>query len=64
MTQDVCRRVFEPFFTTKSNGGTGLGLAICRELVRGSGGSIEVESAVGAGSTFRVHLPLMAEDNG
>lgn len=52
-------RLFEPFYTTKPPGrGTGLGLAICYGIVRDHGGRIEVESAVGRGSTFRVRLPL------
>ncbi|MDE2290852.1 MAG: hypothetical protein KGL53_02110 [Elusimicrobia bacterium] len=51
-------RVFEPFFTTKRREvGSGLGLSICRSLVRSSGGEIEVESAPGTGTTFRVRLP-------
>ena len=53
------RSIFEPFYTTKGRGkGTGLGLAICRELTRALGGSIEVESVPGMGSTFTVRLPL------
>ena len=56
---DVIDRVFEPFFTTKPVGvGTGLGLSICRGIVQAHGGSIEVESKVGHGATFRVFLPL------
>lgn len=56
--QDI-GRLFEPFYTTKPPGrGTGLGLAICYGIVRDHGGRIEVESAVGRGSTFRVRLPL------
>lgn len=50
------KRLYRPFATTKSKG-VGLGLYTCREVVRTNGGSIEVHSTEGAGTTFRVVLP-------
>jgi two-component system, NtrC family, sensor kinase len=55
-------RVFEPFFTTRSKeGGTGLGLSVSYGIIADHGGSIEVESKVGSGSTFTVWLPVETE---
>jgi PAS domain S-box-containing protein len=48
--------IFDPYFTTKDSG-SGLGLAVAHSIVRKHGGRIDVESTVGAGSTFRVYLP-------
>ncbi len=56
--QDHMARVFEPFFTTKDVGeGTGLGLAMVYGTARGHGGTVDVESVVGRGTTFRLLLP-------
>jgi PAS domain S-box-containing protein len=57
MEPGVLSRLFEPFFTTKMLGeGSGLGLSICHGIVESFGGSIEVNSVVGKGTTFRVRL--------
>jgi signal transduction histidine kinase len=54
-------RLYRPFSTTKRTG-IGLGLYTCREVIRASSGSIEVESIEGAGTTFRVVLPSIPHD--
>lgn len=51
-------RIFDPFFTTKAVGkGTGLGLSICYGIIRKMGGEIQVESRIGEGTRFDIHLP-------
>ncbi len=58
MTPEVQARIFEPYFTTKAPGkGTGLGLAMAYGIIESHQGRMEVQSAPGQGSTFRLHLP-------
>ncbi|MDD2923862.1 bacteriohemerythrin [Rhodoferax sp.] len=60
MPEEVRKRIFEPFYTTKPVGkGTGLGLSITWEIIQRHHGSIDVQSAPGQGSTFRITLPLL-----
>ena len=53
---DVRRRIFEPFFTTKESG-TGLGLSIVSGIISSYGGTIDVDSEFGRGTTFTIRLP-------
>ncbi|MEM9190520.1 MAG: response regulator [Myxococcota bacterium] len=56
ITKETLARMYDPFFTTKSHG-TGLGLSICHNIVHAAGGEINVDTTVGAGTTFQLRLP-------
>ncbi|HVM63038.1 MAG TPA: ATP-binding protein [Verrucomicrobiae bacterium] len=64
MTEEVRQRCFEPFFTTKGERGTGLGLAIVYGIIQRHGGSIDVQSEPGKGTTFVIRLPVFRAENG
>jgi signal transduction histidine kinase len=59
---EILHNIFDPFFTTKPVGkGTGLGLSVSYGIVKRHGGSIDVESVVGKGTTFTVRIPVFSD---
>jgi two-component system NtrC family sensor kinase len=65
MTSDQIKKIFDPFYTNKEAGkGTGLGLSVSLSIVRSLGGSIDVQSMPGAGSSFTVVLPISNTERG
>ena len=61
ITEEVRERIFDPFYTTKEHG-TGLGLSISYGIIEQHGGTISVESTLGKGSTFIIHLPILTTE--
>jgi signal transduction histidine kinase len=67
--ENLLPKIFQPFFTTKGTTkkdearGTGLGLAICKDIIEHHKGRITVESQVGQGTTFSIHLPVAVNQN-
>ena len=65
MSPEVLSRVFEPFFTTKAGaGGTGLGLSMVYGFAKQSGGTVEIESEPGQGTTVSIFLPIAQSEPG
>ena len=59
MSSEVQRHVFEPLFTTKGDRGTGMGLAVSAGILREHGGTIDVKSTLGEGTTFTLGFPVL-----
>ena len=56
---ELLPKIFDLFVTTKPSGkGTGLGLVVCQEIVKAHGGTIDIESEVGTGTSVRIYLPI------
>jgi signal transduction histidine kinase/ActR/RegA family two-component response regulator len=61
MGEEVRSRIFDPFFTTKGNAGMGLGLSVSYGIIRRHEGTVEVDSEVGRGTTFRLRFKTAGE---
>jgi len=63
MSKETLEQVMEPFYTTKDVGkGSGLGLSLCETIVLAHGGSLDIESEEGKGTTVHVFLPIDLND--
>ena len=62
MPPEVQEHLFEPFFTTKGSRGTGLGLALVKKVIDEHRGQVAVESVAGEGTTFRIALPVLLQE--
>lgn len=62
MTQQTVARVFEPFFTTKGKGLGGVGLPMVKHFAAEHGGSVEIESILGAGTTVVLRVPAVSSE--
>ena len=63
MEDNIINNIFDPFFTTKGQGqGTGMGLSVVHGIVKAHGGTVNVYSETGKGSTFSVYLPKIEEE--
>lgn len=64
MSEEIQKTIFDPFFTTKlDTGGTGLGLSITFTIIKKHNGTIECNSKLGEGTTFRILLPALINNN-
>ena len=63
MTPDVRNRCLNPFFSTKGDKGTGLGLAMVFGIVKRHQGTLQIDTQIGRGTSFRISLPLFAQGN-
>ena len=56
---EILKKIFDPFFTTKDPGtGTGLGLSVSQNIIQQHNGTLEVNSVVGVGTSFKITLPI------
>jgi two-component system cell cycle sensor histidine kinase/response regulator CckA len=62
ISSSLLPRIFEAFFTTKGKAGTGLGLSIVQRIMQEAGGFVEVDSALGFGTTFHLFFPVAREN--